>query len=127
MIDNEDYIQDRKLAQSREYLQDSNRDRYNTEQEPEDDNLYRQILNADLRIAPRKGQTYKDYLTELKIHIQNSARKNIQIHIIKGVRGHPWYTHTRGDGCFMCEDMNMIHTIYSAMRLMVDQHPKGTF
>ncbi len=107
--------------------QDTNRDKYNTIEEPEDENLYRNILNADLRIAPRTGQTGKDYLTELNIHIKNSAKKNITTHIIKGVRGRPWYTHLRGDGCFMCEDMNMIHTLYSTMRLIIDKYPNFKF
>ncbi len=110
-----------------EMYQGLDRDKYSTEVQSEDENLYKQILNADIRIAPKSGQTLENYLIELKIHISMSAKKNIQIHITKGVRGRPWYTHLRGDGCFMCEDMNMIHAMYSAFRLILDKYPKATF
>ncbi len=127
-MDNEDYTSMRKISDSRTYWQDtSTRDKYNTTEIPEDENLYKRILNADLKIAPKSGQTLENYLIELKVHIENSARKNIQIHITKGVRGRPWYTHLRGDGCFMCEDMNMIHTLYSTLQLIQEINPKLTF
>ncbi len=112
----------RKLEQSRNY-----QDRYNTEEVPEDENLYKHILNADLGIAPTKGQTLENYLIQLDVHIKNAAKRNITIHIIKGVRGRPWYTHLRGDGCFMCEDMNMISTMYSTLKLLLSNYPKLSF
>lgn len=103
------------------------RDRYNTLETPEDETLYHDILDADLRIAPKGGQTWATFLTELKVHIQHAAKKNIKIHIIKGSRGKAWFTHTRGDGCFMCEDINLIHVMYSVMLLMAEQYPKNRF
>ncbi len=103
------------------------RDKYNTEEIPEDENLYKRILNADIRIAPKKGQMLVAYVQELQIYVKMASKKNIQIHIIKGVRGRPWYTHLRGDGCFMCEDMNMIHAMLSSLRLLADNYPKAHF
>lgn len=102
-------------------------DRYNTNEVREEETLYHKILNADLRIAPKKGQTYEAYLIELKIHIENARRKNYQVHVIKGIRGRPWYTHTRGDGCFMCEDINLISVMYQTMALMAQKNPKKIF
>ncbi len=121
-MDSEDYISMRKVEQSRNF-----QDRYNTEEVPEDENLYRHILNADLRIAPQSGQTLENYLIQLDIHIKNAAKKNISTHIIKGVRGRPWYTHLRGDGCFMCEDMNMVSCLYKTLKLIQEINPKLIF
>lgn len=126
-MDYEDSTANFKLQRETERQMKLSRDKYSTEQEPEDENLYKHILNADIRIAPKKGQLLADYVKELQIYVQMASKKNIQIHIIKGVRGKPWYTHLRGDGCFMCEDMNMIHAMLSSLRLIADNYPKAHF
>ncbi len=102
-------------------------DRHNTTEPTIDRNLYERILNADLHITPRKGQSLKSYLIELNIHIINSARKNMKIHIEIGVRGKPWYTHLRGEGCFMCEDLNMISVMYDVLTMISKANPKLKF
>ncbi len=120
------YIKKQMADNERKMRYDLN-DKYNTKDEPLNEDLYKQILHADLKITPKAGQLWKDYLIELKIHTENAHNKNWQIHVVKGVRGHPWYTHTSGLGCFMCEDTNMIYAMYTVMCLMAAQYPDQRF
>lgn len=105
------------------------RDKYNTlDTSIAEEESYKSILDADLVILPRKGQLWTDYMIELKIHVQNSMRKNWKVHVITGTRGHPWFTHTRsGDDCFMCKDINMHYAMLSVMSMMAQQYPTNRF
>ncbi len=82
-------------------------DNYNTMEKPLDITQSEKIVNANLEYAPRKGQTWLSYITELSIHIGYSEQKNTRSHI-NTPKG-PWYTHRSPMGCFMCEDMALIH------------------
>ncbi len=113
--------------EKREANSDDYADKYNTLEVKEDANLYKHVINADLRIAPKKGQLYSDYLIELKVHVEIAKHKNYKTHVIIGVRGAPWYTHKRPDGCFMCEDISTISVLFSTMALMAQKHPKSRF
>ncbi len=120
------YIKERQEAQSRMFSDD--RDRYNTLDAQDNEDLYNSVIKeGDIRKLPISGQKWESYLIEMKIHLANACRKNFHVHVVKGVRGHPWYTHTRGDGCFMCEDINLMHLMYHTMVLMLEQHQEDIF
>ncbi len=102
------------------------RDRYNTVEETEEESHYKHILNSQMKTCPKRGQTWQSFLTELRIYMKMASDKNIKTHIIIGSHGKPWYTHSRPD-CFMCDDINLIHTMYSVMLLMAEQYPKNQF
>ncbi len=111
----------------RDAMFQKDRDSHNTLIEKEDENLYKHILNADLRIAPKTGQLWYTYLTELKIHLEHACHKNYHTHVTIGARGKPWWTHSRNDNCFMCEDINFMYTMYSTMCLMAQKYSKNRF
>ncbi len=126
-LDSDDLKWVKDQREKMEKIFDSGRDRYNTLDESENENLYTRIIQADSLLYPKRGQTWGSYLTELKVHMEHAFKKNWKVHVVIGVRGKPWYTHTRSDGCFMCEDINLIHSMYSVMLLMAEQYPGNKF
>ncbi len=127
-MDNEDYKSMLKEENRIKELFRPDRDKYNTTETPEvSEDYYKRIIHSDIRIAPKEGQLLSDYVKELKIYAKIASDKNILIHIIKGVRGKPWYTHTRGDGCFMCEDTNFISITIRALEALSIKYPKAIF
>ncbi len=120
------YITEQKEKMAKMYQQGN--DKYNVIQEDiPDESEYRRILNAKLTIAPKAGQSWKDYLMELTIHTDTARETNWNTHYIKGSHGHPWFTHKNPLGCFMCNDIEMIHVMLSVMKLMAEQYPKNRF
>ncbi len=126
-MDSEDlkYIKERQKEQSKMFAED--RDRYNTLDIQDNEDLYRHISrDTSVVSVPKVGQTWESYIIEMKIHTKNASDKNWQVHVIKGVRGHPWYTHDKGD-CFMCHDINLHYLMYHTMLLMLEKHPDEVF
>ncbi len=106
----------------------SGNDNYNTIQKVDEDiNEYQRILNANIRIAPKEGQLWSEYLTELSIHVETAKENNWNTHYVKGSHGHPWFTHKNPIGCFMCNDIEMISVMLKVMKLMLFQYPKTRF
>ncbi len=126
-MDSYDKEEDKNTIKNMSYVYSDNFDKYNTEEKAAERDLYERVTNSNLRIKPKKNQLWKDYMIELKIHIDVQNHRNYQTHVIKGVRGRPWYTHTRGDGCFMCTDMEMHLIMYEIMLLMTLQYPENRF
>ncbi len=126
-FDSEDRKSMKKVIKDMSYVYKEDVDRYNRigDMPPEED--YRHILNGDSVLTPKKDQLWTQFLIELKVHMEHGFKKNWNTHVVKGVRGHPWYTHTRGDGCFMCEDMNLMYRMYAIMCLIVEQYPDNRF
>ncbi len=100
-------------------------DQYNTMDNPLDPNDIKNILHADLKFTPTENQSWSSYLKELKIYVKFCSEKNIKTHI-NGPKG-AWYTHRNPMGCFACEDINLMHVMFTTMELMVKQYPDTTF
>ncbi len=100
-------------------------DHYNTLEEKPDLTKCDRLVEAKLEYSPRKHELWTDYAKNLKIHIAYAQKKNYKAHIDppKGC----WYTHRSPLGCFMCEDMELIHYMLKVIEYMGETHPKQTF
>ncbi len=104
------------------------RDNYNTETLNQNLHEYVRIANADkdLIYAFKGGETLEEYLKTLTIHIDLAKTKNWRIHVLIGVRGKPWYTHSSPDRCFMCQDSEMIAYLLNLLHLIAQKDPSIT-
>ncbi len=100
-------------------------DQYNTLDNPIDPDDIKHILKTDLQFSHHEGQTWASYLNELRIYKKFCEEKNIKTHI-NGPKG-AWYTHRNPMGCFACEDINLINTMFRALTIMVKQYPDNKF
>ncbi len=116
-----------KLLRDNLFRHSDGKDRYNSEDTNDIEELYHAVLNADLHIAPKRGLSLQDYIKELRIHQKIGYRNNFRIHVVKGTRGRPWHTHTRGDGCFMCADIGFIAVLIDVLDVISSQYPKFSF
>ncbi len=111
----------RKIELQRKQL----RDQYNTLDNPYQSDDYEKVLHADLEFTPKGGETWSSYCSTVLIYAKMNAKKNIQTHI-NGPKG-AWYTHRNPQGCFACEDTNLISVLCSVLSLMSKQYPNNTF
>lgn len=62
----------------------------------------------------KQSETLANLAIKLEAHIEIINRNSVKAHI-RGARG-AWATHTRNPmGCFMCDDLNIINYIYTAI------------
>ncbi len=104
------------------HYEKSLRDQHNTLVETEALEDYQRIIQqSTLDYALRKQETLQEYLYRIEIHVEINAQKNIKSHISapKGC----WYTHKSPLGCFMCDDMNMIHYLLNLLRSLAKHQP----
>ncbi len=101
------------------------RDQYNTDQLNQNLHEYLNIANSDKHLiyAIQGDETLKEYLTKLDIHVDLAKTKNWRIHVLIGVRGKPWYTHSSPDRCFMCQDNEMIAYLTNLLHLIASKYP----
>ncbi len=109
-----------------ERQQNELRDRWNTESKSQDENEYKRIININstLDYAIRKAETLSKYMVRLEDHIARANKTNWRVHVIIGSKGKPWYTHKNPNGCFMCEDTNMLNYLKNLLIAIAIQHPK---
>ncbi len=102
------------------------RDRYNTLEAAQQEEDFKNVINTTntLDYAIRKGETLEQYLTRLNIYRDLAHKKNWKIHVVIGAHGKPWYTHKSANGCFMCEDTNLISYMYNLLLAIAAKHPK---
>ncbi len=101
------------------------RDQYNSLDNPYQEEDYEKIIKADLEFTPKSGQSWNSYCENIIIYSSMNAKKNIKTHI-NGPKG-AWYTHRNPQGCFCCEDTNLIAVLVSTIRLMAKQYPEQKF
>lgn len=104
-------------------------DQYNSEQKEFDANEYVRRLRAgrNLEYGISIGEKLENYYVRLQCNVDLAAKKNIQAHVHNNGRG-AWFTHKDkfGVGCFMCEDMNMVHYLMSFIGYYAHKYPKDT-
>ncbi len=115
-IDN-DYLERQERQQK--YL----RDQYNEVEKYDAMEDYQRIIQQSTAdYAIRKHEKLEDYITRLSIHVEYNAKKNIKTHI-QAPKG-CWYTHKSPLGCFMCDDMNMIHYMLNLLKTISKFQPE---
>ncbi len=115
-IDN-DYLERQERQQK--YL----RDQYNEVEKYDAMEDYQRIIQQSTAdYAIRKQEKIIDYIQRLQIHVEFNAKKNIKTHI-QAPKG-CWYTHKSPLGCFMCDDMNMIHYMLNLIKTMAKYQPE---
>lgn len=102
------------------------RDNYNQEHLEFNEHEYVRKLRAGsmLKYGLASGEPLGKYYYRLRAHIDISADKNINTHVKNGGRG-CWFTHSDkfGVGCFMCEDLNLIHYLASIVGYFANKYP----
>jgi len=111
-------------SELRKQQEDNTRDRINTITQPSDRHDYMRIVNADIQIAPKTGETLKTYIQRIKIFQDIAYRKNWETHVDNGRK--TWYTHKR-PSCFMCEDQQFISVIVQSLQVIAKQNPSIKF
>ncbi len=92
-----------------------------TDAEKLDVNDYKKLVNATISYAPHTNEKWSEYAIRAKIYANISADKNRLTHI-DGPRK-AWYTHRNPQGCFMCEDVNLISCLIRVIQEMSDIFP----
>jgi len=108
----------RKLELQRKNL----KDQYNTLDENQDlGNTSSYTPTPSLAYSPSKDENLKSYFEKLKIYRKINYEKNIKCHINtpKGA----WYSHRAPQGCFMCEDQQMINVMTEVIRILSLRYP----
>ncbi len=116
---------EKQMLEKLEIQQKGFRDQYNSTDNPFEEADYEKVLNADLDYAPKKGETFESYYVRLLVYVKMGAKKNIKTHI-NGPKG-AWYTHRNPQGCYSCEDMNLISCMCNVIGLMSNRYPEGHF
>ncbi len=99
-------------------------DKYSTLEKITNVNDMEHLINSSLKYAPRHGQTWQSYATELATHIKYADEKNTKTHVEGKTQ---WYTHRSPLGCFMCEDMAMRHVMHRVIIDMANKYPKEVY
>lgn len=103
------------------------RDNYNEERSEFNEHEYANKIRAGsmLKYGASKGEPLVKWLPRLQAHIDIQADKNISTHVKNNGRG-CWFTHEDkfGVGCFMCEDLQVIHYLTSMITYLAKQHPE---
>ncbi len=119
---------------SKEYLEEMRKlerqqndltSQYDTDEENLNLNDFQKLTNSNIRYAPNEGETWKQYAIRLAIYCELSSEKSRKTHI-DGPRK-SWWTHRSAQGCFMCEDMNLIHMQLRTITAMANQYPNNKF
>ncbi len=98
------------------------RDQYNNIEKYDAMEDYQRIIQqSTLDYAIRKSENLENYISRLQIHIEFNAKKNIKTHI-QAPKG-CWYTHKSPLGCFMCDDLNMIHYLLNLLKTLAKYQP----
>lgn len=110
-----------------EATRNNTQDQYNTLEQPIDPNniQHNKHSSQGLEFSPKQGETWESYSQRLKVYIEFADKKNYNTHV-NGPR-RAWFTHRSPLGCFMCEDVNLRHTMYDAILQMTKQNPKNIF
>ncbi len=102
-------------------------DQYNQENQEFDQMEYVRKLRqgSTLRYAWAVGETIEQYMLRLQVHVDLAAEKNIRTHVHNNGRG-CWFTHQDkfGVGCFMDEDINLIHYLTTLLHHFAKLYPK---
>jgi membrane-bound lytic murein transglycosylase MltF len=102
-------------------------DQYNQEnQEFKEEEYVRKLRQGSmLKYGMSQGESLSKYYPRLRAHVDISAEKNIRTHVKNNGRG-CWFTHKDkfGVGCFMCEDLNLIHYLASIVGYMARKYPE---
>ncbi len=101
------------------------RDRYSTEEEPLDKHNYKNIVNADVKLAPEHGETLKHYIEKIEIFQKISKDKNWDTHVDNSYK--TWHTHRLPLGCFMCEDQQFINVLVQVLKVISSSNRKVKF
>jgi len=82
---------------------------------------------AMLRYGLSSGETMAKYYPRLRSYVDIGAEKNIRAHVKNNGRG-CWFTHEDkfGVGCFMCEDLNLLHYLCSIIGYFSQKYPDET-
>ncbi len=100
-------------------------DRYNSLDNPIDEDDYKNVVKSTLDYSPSENDTYTGYYEKLKIFVKLCSQRNIKTHIA-GPKG-AWYTHRNPQGCFACEDMNLMSVMCDIIGLMASRTPDTLF
>ena len=89
------------------------------------DRYYERVIRnaAEIPYAITPGMTLKEYMITLKAYVKMHARKNINTHMLGN---YEWATHRHPQGCFMCEDTNMIHYLMSLIGYLANKYPEDS-
>ncbi len=90
--------------------------------QPED---YKSVVNSNVTYAPHKGETWKNFALRIEIFADINAETSRKTHI-DGPRK-AWYTHRNPAGCFICNDMNLIHLMKRVIGEMAHNYPDNKF
>jgi len=84
-------------------------------------------VGSMLKYGLSSGETLSKYYPRLRAHIDIQAEKNIRTHVKNNGRG-CWFTHEDkfGVGCFMCEDLNLMHYLASIIGYFTQKYPDET-
>ena len=101
-------------------------DQYNQEMSEFNVEEYVRKLRAAsaLKYAISPNEKLSDYMVRLRVHLDIAANKNIDTHVVNRNRG-CWFTHKDkfGVGCFMCEDLQLIHYLMSLLEYLCKRYP----
>ncbi len=115
-----------KEMQRLERQQKQMHDQYNEQNQEFNEHEYVRKLRqgSTLKYAVGRDEKMKDYFPRLRVHVDLAAEKNIRTHVHNHGRG-CWFTHTDkfGVGCFMCEDLNLIHYLSSIVNHFTISNP----
>jgi len=100
-------------------------DRYNQPESQFEIRDYKDLVNSRIEFAPKEGQTWETYVSEVRVYAKANAKKNWMTHVDNSKK--TWYTHTLPLGCFMCEDTNLISVLVRVIALMASKHPSQRF
>ncbi len=126
MQDDEVTIAFNKEMEALERQQRNLRDQYNTLEKNRDLDDYKRIINASdtADYALKKGQQLKSWTDRLDVHVEKANALNWKIHVIIGSHGKPFYSHKNPNGCFMCDDANLIKYLLSVLQHIANKYPK---
>ncbi len=96
-----------------------------TDLEKIDVNDYKKVINSNITYAPHKGESWKEYANRIKIYADINAKQNRLTHI-DGPRK-AWYTHRNPQGCFMCNDTNLISLMVRVLDEWSSVYPNDRF
>lgn len=105
------------------------RDQYTKENSQFDESEYvrKLVQGSTLRYSISDGEQLSKYIERLRVHVEMQAEKNVKKHIHNMGRG-CWFTHKdkMGEGCFMCEDLNLYHYLFTLIEYLSAKYPNTT-